>query len=137
MLDIYNYDTVDAIAIIIDALIQVSIFASFLYILTVVFEGFDLNFDKPNEFECGCGNNSEVTVISRNTCAIRGTTDLVGFYVVNSYFIIHGTDESPSNVLLSVEFYLIVIIIILIIAYLALRSTSNATHYIHQMRRFQ
>ena len=127
-LDICNYDIVDAITFIIDALIQVSIFASFLYILTVVFDGFNLNFDKSNEFECGRGNNSEVTVILRNTCAIRGTTDLVGFYLVNSYFITHGMDESPSNVLLSVEFYLIVIIIIQMIAYLAIQSSVNAVH---------
>ena len=122
------YDIVDAIAFMIDALIHVSIFASFLYLLTVVFDGFDLNFDKPSEFECGGGNSSEVTVILRNTCAIRDTTDLVGFHLVDILFITHIMGESPPTVSLSVEFYLIVIIIIQLVAHLAIQSSVNAAH---------
>ena len=93
------YDIVDAIAFIID----VSICASLLYLLTVVFDGFDLNFDKPREFGCGDGNNSEATVILRNTCAIRDTTH-------------------------PVKFYLIVIIIMQLMAHLAIQSSVNAVH---------
>ena len=129
------YGTVDAVTCIIVVLIHVSICASLLYLSTIVFEGIDLNFDKSSEFECRCSDNSDVTIMLRNTSAIRGTTDLVGFYSVDIYVIIQRMDESPSNMALSVEFYLIVVKIIQTITHLAIQSSGNVLHCYTQVIR--
>ena len=58
-----GYDIVDRMTSIIDSLIEVSIFPSFLCLLIIVFDEIDLNFDETSEFDYGCGNKTDATMI--------------------------------------------------------------------------
>ena len=59
-----GYDIFDGMTFMIDILIEVSIFASFLCLLIIVFDKIDLNFDETSECKYGCGNKKDANMIS-------------------------------------------------------------------------
>ena len=76
-----GYDIFDGLAFIIDILIDVSIFASFLCLLIIVFDEIDLNVDETSECKYGDGNNNDANMISMKINIYHGKE--YNFNIVN------------------------------------------------------
>ena len=122
-------DTFNGVTIITDILITMSISLQRLDSLTNRFDGFDgfdSNLDQNSEYKCGYVNNIDTSAISNTWYKICAVTLVVGLFLTTIYFVIKVADALPLNIILWIEFDVIIVAVIQSILVLAVQSSIGA-----------
>lgn len=130
----YNYDTINQIAIQVDAndifngmtpIIDISIATSVSISLTNRFDGIKLKLGKVSEYECGYVNNVNTITTTNTWYKIHIVTFTVKLFLTTIYFIRQSMDML-MNIIISIEFDVIVVVVNQLVLILAIQASIAA-----------